>query len=81
MRIKIYGRPNCQWCDAAINLLNRKHIAFEYYNLFDLPFNEKQDVVAQSGMKTVPIVKVGDTFIGGFDQLDAYIHGKEKNDG
>lgn len=78
MRIKIYGKDNCVWCDAAINLLNRKGIPFEYFKLFELPLNERQDVVAYSGMKTVPIVKVGDVYIGGYDQLEAYINGKEK---
>lgn len=77
--IIIYGKNHCKWCEGARNLLDRKGIQYEYLSLFELDHNEYQNIIAQSGMKTVPIVKVGDTFIGGHDQLKAYIEGKENN--
>lgn len=79
MSIKIFGRPNCQWCDAAKNLLDRKHINYTYIDLIDMPNENRTKVLAESGMKSVPIVKVDNIYIGGYDQLEAYIRGKEEN--
>lgn len=73
--ITIYGKNHCKWCEAARNLLDRKEISYDYIHLFEMDHNDYQNVIAQSGMKTVPIVKVGDRFIGGYDQLEAYVNG------
>lgn len=78
MEINIYGRPNCQWCDAAKDFLNRRGWNYTYRNLFAMAPTEAQSVITESGMKSVPIVKVGDIYIGGYDQLEAYIHGIEQ---
>ena len=78
MRINIYGRPNCQWCTAAQELLKMKGYVYEYINLFDMEPNDARAVVTASGMKTVPIVQIDDIYIGGFDALEAYINGLEE---
>lgn len=78
MKITVYGKPNCQWCEAAKNLLERKGWAYTYHNLFELPHNEAQNVIGFSGMKTIPIVKVDEIYIGGYDALEGYIRGVEE---
>ena len=75
MNITIYGRPNCQWCDAAKNLLDRKGWEYTYHDLYSMHPNQALDIMAESGMKSVPMVKVDNIFIGGYDQLEAYIRG------
>ena len=77
MQIHIYGRPNCSWCKAATTLLDRKGWAYSYHNLFDMEPKQVQSVLNNSGMKTVPIIRIDDIYIGGFDALEGYIRGVE----
>ena len=78
INIKIYGKPNCQWCTAAISLLDRKKIAYEYHDLFEMKQVDARNVIDWSGMKTVPIIYIDNICIGGFDALDGYLRGKEQ---
>lgn len=73
MNIKIFGRPNCQWCDAAKNLLSVRNIPYTYIDLIDMPDENRKKVLDESGMRSVPIVKIDDTYIGGFNELDKHI--------
>lgn len=77
MNIKIFGRPNCQWCDAAKNLLNARKIPYIYVDLIDMPDENRRKVFEESGMQSVPIIKIDDVYIGGFKQLDKHIRGEE----
>lgn len=78
MQINIYGRPNCQWCTAATSLLDRKGFKYSYHNLFDMEPKQAQSVLDNSGMKSVPIVNIDSTYIGGFDALEQYIRAVEE---
>jgi glutaredoxin len=78
MRINIYGRPNCSGCEAAKTLLDRKGWDYTYHNMMEMKPYDAQHVLNESGMRSVPIVKVDDIYIGGYDQLEAYIRGVEE---
>jgi glutaredoxin len=65
------------WCEAAKNLLDRKKYEYIYIDLIDLPIGTRQDILSESGMRTVPIIKIDNIYIGGFDALEGYINGKE----
>lgn len=78
MQINIYGRPNCTYCRQATYLLDRKGWAYSYHNLFDMEPKQAQSIIDNSGMKTVPIVRIDDIYIGGFDALEGYIRGVEE---
>jgi glutaredoxin len=78
MIIHIYGRPNCQWCTAATNLLDRKGFKYAYHNLFDMEPKQAQSVLDNSGMKSVPIVNIDGTYIGGYENLEQYIRDAEE---
>lgn len=80
MEINIYGRPNCQWCMAAKMLLDRKGWKYTYHNLMQMEPIDAQGILNESGMRTVPIVKVDNIYIGGYDQLEAYIRGVENRE-
>jgi len=79
--INIYGRPNCQWCMSATTLLDIKGWHYTYHDMTRMEPYNAQKILNDSGMRSVPIVKVGDIYIGGFDQLKAYVHGKELENG
>lgn len=78
MVINIYGRPNCQWCTAATNLLDRKGWAYTYINLIDWLPEDAREIVNESGMRSVPIVNIDGVYIGGFDALEQYIRNVEE---
>lgn len=78
--ITIYGRPNCQWCVASQDLLARKGWKYTYHNLMEMEPYDAQLILNESGMRTAPIVKVDDIYIGGYDQLEAYIRGVENRE-
>ncbi len=80
MNIIIFGRPNCQWCMAATNLLKLKGWKYTYHNLMEMEPYDAQHILNESGMRSVPIVRVDDIYIGGYDQLEAYINGVENRE-
>lgn len=78
MIINIYGRPNCQWCMAATMFLDRKGWKYTYHNMMEMEPREAQTILDESGMRTVPIVKIDNVYIGGYDALEGYIRGVEE---
>jgi len=74
MKIIVYGKPACQYCEAAKRVLTEKKFDFAYQDItvpgFDV--NYLQTIIAP-GYKTVPIIVIEDQLIGGFEQLRKWI--------
>jgi glutaredoxin 3 len=68
--VTVYGNATCPFCGAARMLLTRKAIQFEDVDVSADPalLTEMQE---RSGHRTVPQIFVGETPIGGFDELCA----------
>ena len=72
MEFKIYSKPNCMYCDAAVNLLENHNIKYEkvsYETLLlsgEKPFGVK---FPQIYLKNC----INNTHIGGFTELEKYI--------
>jgi glutaredoxin 3 len=70
--IEVYGRPNCNWCVAAKQLLNEKGINYRYSTVGeDIGINEITEMFP--GVRTVPIVAVDGKRIGGYEELKVYL--------
>ena len=70
--IEVYGRPNCNWCVAAKQLLNEKGINYRYLTVGeDIGLDEVKETFP--GIRTVPIVAVDGKRIGGYEELKGYI--------
>lgn len=68
--VKIYTTNGCPYCTRAKQLLKSKNIAFQEIDLTnDSELREK--ISKQTGHQTVPMIFIGDKFIGGFDNLNA----------
>jgi len=69
-KVTLYGNAACAYCGAARMLLTKKAVDFEDIVITDdhLKQKEMQD---RSGAHSVPQVFVGDTLVGGFDELCA----------
>ena len=68
--ITIYSSDYCPYCSRAKQLLNMKDAAF---NEIKVDGNNKlrQEMMAKSGQRTVPQIWIGDTHVGGCDDLFA----------
>ena len=73
MKVLIYTKDNCIWCDRAKILLDSKKISYNEVDLSDdserLKFYEK----IGDNVKTVPQVFIGDKRIGGFQDLKVFL--------
>jgi glutaredoxin 3 len=66
--VKIFTTPYCPYCVKAKRLLTRKNVPYEEIDVAgDDAAREK--LTQQTGMQTVPQIFIGDTFVGGSDDL------------
>lgn len=69
--VEIYTSPLCGYCHAAKRLLAQKGVSFSEIDVSRDP-EKRQDMMARAqGRHTVPQIFVGDTHIGGYDDLSA----------
>ena len=66
----IYTTAYCPYCVRAKNLMKAKNINFTEIDITssDEKLNE---LTLKTGMETVPQIWIGETFVGGFDELNA----------
>jgi len=70
-KIIIYTGPRCNYCSAAKQLLNKKKVN---YIEFDIGVDQSKMQEMQEktkGAKTVPQIFIGDTYVGGYNELRA----------
>jgi glutaredoxin 3 len=68
--ITIYTTPTCPYCLAAKALLTNKGLSYKEINVQ----NDRPTAIAlmeRTGRRTVPQIFVGETHVGGFDDLNA----------
>lgn len=68
--IKIIKKNPCPYCDRAMNLFNAKGWKVEVVDLSD-NLEELQLWKDKTGWKTVPMIFINDTLIGGYSDLKA----------
>ncbi len=69
-KVEVYTTPTCPYCHAAKALLDKKSIAFEEITVLDPDLRAAMTQRANGG-RTVPQIFVGDTHVGGYDDLAA----------
>ena len=74
----IYGKKNCPFCAMAKEELSVRGIEFEYVDL-DVEGKTAAEVTGRKDIKTVPQIYLNGEYIGGFDQLKAFLEGRETN--
>jgi len=69
--VTIYTTRICPYCVNAKRLLDKKGVAYEEIRI-DTSNEKYQEMLSRSnGMRTVPQIFIGDTHIGGCDELYA----------
>lgn len=69
-QVQIYTTPTCPFCHAAKSLLDSKGVQFEEISVLDPALREKM-MVRANGRRTVPQIFIGDTHVGGYDDMAA----------
>lgn len=70
--VTIYHKDYCPYCKAAKTLLKAQGIAFKAIEVTSNAA-EFANMVKRSNRRTVPQIFVGETHIGGFDDLKAQL--------
>ena len=69
--VEIYSSPLCGFCHAAKWLLKQKGVSFSEINVLAQPTRKAEMVKRANGRHTVPQIFIGETHIGGCDELYA----------
>jgi len=69
--VKMYTSAVCPYCVRAERLLDAKGVTSIEKIRVDLDPEQKVLMMQQTGRRTVPQIYVGDTHVGGFDDLYA----------
>ena len=69
-RVRIFSTISCPYCVAAKRLLDQLSVPYEEIDLTNNP-TLRSKISAENGhYRTVPMIFIGDDFIGGFRELD-----------
>ncbi len=67
----MYSTGVCPYCVRAEQLLLRKGVAEIDKIRVDLDPARREEMMARTGRRTVPQIYIGETHVGGFDELAA----------
>ena len=69
-QVTIYTKPYCPFCVRALDLLERKGVVFDEIDAGFDP-DKRQEMIRRSGRATFPQIFIGETHIGGCDEMMA----------
>ncbi|CAM2152507.1 glutaredoxin 3 [Pararobbsia alpina] len=66
--VTIYTTPTCPYCRAAKALLDEKGVDYNEINV-ESNMERRAEMMSRSGRRSVPQIFVGETHVGGCDDL------------
>lgn len=69
MKVIIWSKDQCAFCDQAKRLLESKGIDYEERNINRGPWTKEQLLEAVPQARSVPQIFVDDEYVGGFNEL------------
>ncbi len=73
-KVLMYSTAVCPYCIRAEQLLKRKGITMIEKIRVDLDPAQRAEMMTRTGRRTVPQIFIGETHVGGFDDLSALDH-------
>lgn len=70
--IVLYGSALCPYCHMAKRVLHKQGLAFTEISV-DFHPDRRDEMEVRSGRETVPQIFIGQTHVGGFDDLSALV--------
>ncbi len=75
-QVTMLTSPTCGYCHAAKNLLQQQGITYEEVDLIK-DGEQAQQLLIQSGQRTVPQIFINEAPIGGFTELSKLVRDNE----
>jgi glutaredoxin 3 len=69
-KVSMYSTAACPFCRMAEQLLRAKNIEIDRIRV-DLDPERRREMMEKTGRRTVPQIYIGDTHVGGYDDLEA----------
>ena len=69
-KVIVYSSAHCPYCVMAKQLLERKGVKYDEIRV-DLDPSKREEMMKKSQQRTVPQIFIGDTHVGGSDDLSA----------
>lgn len=70
MKIIVYGKESCSFCNKAKQLLESKNLPYTYIDVLkDINYAELLELKTKFNMNTVPMIVINDELIGGYTDL------------
>ena len=69
--VRMYSTAVCPYCQRAEMLLKARGVTAIEKVRIDLEPARKDEMIEKTGRRTVPQIFIGDTHVGGFDDLAA----------
>jgi glutaredoxin 3 len=69
--VKMYSTAVCPYCQMAERLLTSKGVTDIEKIRIDLDPAKREEMMEKTGRRTVPQIYIGETHVGGFDDLSA----------
>lgn len=70
-RVVMYSTAVCPYCVMAERLLKSRGVENIEMIRVDLDPQQRMEMMEKTGRRTVPQIYIGDTHVGGFDDLSA----------
>ena len=70
-QVLIYSTAVCPYCQRAEALLKARGVTAIEKVRIDLDPARRDEMITRTGRRTVPQIFIGDTHVGGFDDLSA----------
>ena len=70
-KVVIYTGPLCNYCSAAKNLLNKKKVSYTEFDIGVDSLKRQEMQEKTNGARTIPQIFIGDTYVGGYNELNA----------
>ena len=70
-KITMYSGDPCPFCAAAKALLKTKDVEIEEFDIWKDPAKAKEMLQRTNGARTIPQIFIGDTYVGGYQELKA----------
>lgn len=71
VKVEIYTKDGCPFCDRAKALLKHKDVSFTEINVGNDPVKRENLTKISNGSKTVPQIFINGQHVGGCDDLHA----------
>ena len=65
--VLIYSTPTCHFCHAAKDFFTANNVAFQDFNVA-IDLEKRKEMVDMTGQMGVPVIRIGDDVIVGFDE-------------